>query len=103
MSKRWLVGCGQSPVSDMMIFIFKSPFDGTFAKLFFLTTNHINFIKTNTTSLLIIDDLFLLSATVVNSRLYCMVVECDSQKLWKLESKELKRVRSTFTIESVTA
>jgi len=49
------------------------------------------------------DDLFLLSATVVDSRLYCMVVECDSQKLWKLESKELKRVRSTFLIKDATA
>lgn len=47
------------------------------------------------------DDLFLLSATIVNDRLYCMVVECDSTKIWKLESKELKRVRSTFTIEEV--
>lgn len=47
------------------------------------------------------DDLFLLSATIVNDRLYCMVVECDSTKIWKLESKELKRVRSTFNIEEV--
>lgn len=47
------------------------------------------------------DDLFLLSATIVNDRLYCMVVECDSTKIWKLESKELKRIRSTFTIEEV--
>lgn len=47
------------------------------------------------------DDLFLLSATIVNDRLYCMVVECDSTKVWKLESKELKRIRSTFTIEEV--
>mmetsp|Transcript_2673 Transcript_2673/g.2958 ORF Transcript_2673/g.2958 Transcript_2673/m.2958 type:complete len:307 (+) Transcript_2673:113-1033(+) len=45
------------------------------------------------------DDLFLLSATVVNDRLYCMVVECDNTKIWKVESKELKRIRSTFTIE----
>lgn len=49
------------------------------------------------------DDLFLLSATVVNNRLYCMVVECDSTKVWKQESKELKRIRSTFTIEQATA
>jgi len=48
-----------------------------------------------------VDDLFLLSATIVNDRLYCMVVECDDTKVWKLESKELKRVRSTFTIEEV--
>lgn len=49
------------------------------------------------------DDLFLLSATIVNNRLYCMVVECDSTKIWKLESKELKRVRSTFLIKDATA
>lgn len=50
------------------------------------------------------DDLFLLSATVVNDRLYCMIVECDSTNTWKVESKELKRVRSTFAIEeAVTA
>lgn len=47
------------------------------------------------------DDLFLLSATIVNDRLYCMVVECDNTKVWKLESKELKRLRSTFAIEEV--
>ena len=47
------------------------------------------------------DDLFLVSATIVNDRLYCMVVECDSTKIWKLESKELKRIRSTFSIEEV--
>ena len=28
-----------------------------------------------------------------------MIVECDSTKLWKIESKELKRIRSSFTIE----
>lgn len=50
------------------------------------------------------DDLFLLSATVVNDRLYCMIVECDSTNTWKVESKELKRVRSSFEIEeAVTA
>jgi hypothetical protein len=50
------------------------------------------------------DDLFLISATVVNDRLYCMIVECDSTNTWKVESKELKRVRSSFAIEeAVTA
>lgn len=49
------------------------------------------------------DDLFLLSATIVNDHLYCMVVECDSTKVWKQESKELKRLRSTFAVEEVTA
>lgn len=49
------------------------------------------------------DDLFLLSATIVNDRLYCMVVECDDTKVWKLESKELKRLRSSFVIEEATA
>jgi len=47
------------------------------------------------------DDVFLLSATIINNRFYCMAVECDSTKIWKLESKELKRVRSTFSIEEV--
>jgi len=45
------------------------------------------------------DNLYLVSATIANDRLYCMVVECDSTKMWKLESKELKRIRSTFSIE----
>eukprot|EP00537_Pseudo-nitzschia_pungens_P010209 CAMPEP_0172384894 /NCGR_PEP_ID=MMETSP1061-20121228/2590_1 /TAXON_ID=37318 /ORGANISM="Pseudo-nitzschia pungens, Strain cf. pungens" /LENGTH=298 /DNA_ID=CAMNT_0013113675 /DNA_START=189 /DNA_END=1085 /DNA_ORIENTATION=- len=49
------------------------------------------------------DDLFLLSATVMNDRLYCIVVECDSTRVWKQESKELKRIRSTFVIDEVTA
>ena len=49
------------------------------------------------------DNIFLLSATVVNSRLYCMVVEVDDTKVWKLESKELKRLRSSFLIEEATA
>jgi len=49
------------------------------------------------------DDLFLLSATIVNDRLYCMVVECDSTKVWKQESKELKRLRSMFAVEEATA
>eukprot|EP00536_Pseudo-nitzschia_multiseries_P007036 jgi/Psemu1/194419/e_gw1.157.94.1 len=49
------------------------------------------------------DDLFLLSATVFNDRLYCIVVECDNTKVWKQESKELKRIRSTFAVEEATA
>lgn len=51
----------------------------------------------------IVDNIFLLSATIVNSRLYCMIVEVDDTKAWKLESKELKRLRSSFTIDEVTA
>jgi hypothetical protein len=45
------------------------------------------------------DNIFLLSATVVNNRLYCIVVECDDTKIWKLASAELKRVRSSFSVE----
>ncbi len=49
------------------------------------------------------DNIFLLSATIVNSRLYCMVVEVDDTKVWKLESRELKRLRSSFLIEEALA
>lgn len=45
------------------------------------------------------DNIFLLSATVVKDRLYCIVVECDDTKIWKLASAELKRVRSSFVVE----
>ncbi|KAG7359754.1 hypothetical protein IV203_034852 [Nitzschia inconspicua] len=46
------------------------------------------------------DNIFLLSATVVNELLYCIVVECDDTKIWKLASAELKRVRSSFVVEA---
>jgi hypothetical protein len=45
------------------------------------------------------DNIFLLSATIVNDRLYCIVVECDSTRIWKLASSELKRVRSSFAVD----
>lgn len=45
------------------------------------------------------DNIFLLSAIVVNNRLYGIVVECDDTKIWKLASAELKRVRSSFLVE----
>lgn len=48
------------------------------------------------------DNIFLLSATVVNDRLYCIVVECDDTKIWKLASAELKRVRSSFLVEEAS-
>ena len=47
------------------------------------------------------DDIFLLSATVLNDRLYVVSVECDSTRIWKLASSDLKRVRSSFTVEEV--
>ena len=46
------------------------------------------------------DNIFLLSATIVDSRLYCIAVECDSTRIWKIASADLKRVRSSFTIET---
>jgi hypothetical protein len=46
------------------------------------------------------DNIFLLSATVVEDRLYCIVVECDSTRIWKLASSDLKRVRSSFVVEN---
>jgi hypothetical protein len=45
------------------------------------------------------DNVFLLSATILNDRLYCIVVECDSTRIWKLASSDLKRVRSSFVVE----
>lgn len=47
------------------------------------------------------DNIYLISATIVNDRLYCIVVECDSTRIWKLASSELKRVRSSFTADSI--
>jgi hypothetical protein len=47
------------------------------------------------------DNVFLLSATIVKDRLYCIVVECDSTRMWKLESSDLKRVRSSFVVDEV--
>lgn len=48
------------------------------------------------------DNIFLLSATIVNDRLYCMAVECDSTRIWKIASADLKRVRSSFTVEDAS-
>jgi len=45
------------------------------------------------------DNIFLLSATIFEDRLYCIAVECDSTKIWKLASSDLKRVRSSFKID----
>jgi hypothetical protein len=45
------------------------------------------------------DNIFLLSATIVNDRLYVISVECDSSTIWKLASAELKRVRSSLMVE----
>ena len=47
------------------------------------------------------DNIFLLSATIVGDRLYCICVECDSTKIWKLASSDLKRVRSSFIVDEV--
>lgn len=45
------------------------------------------------------DNIFLLSATIVDDRLYCIAVECDSTRIWKIASADLKRVRSSFSVE----
>ena len=47
------------------------------------------------------DDIFLLSATVLNDKLYVMAVEIDNTKIWKLESSKLKGVRSSLMVEAV--
>ena len=44
------------------------------------------------------DNVFLLSATIVNDRLYVFSTECDSTKLWKKASSDLKAARSSFTV-----
>lgn len=49
------------------------------------------------------DRIFLLSATVTaEGRLYVLAVECDNLE-WKQASADLKRVRSSFTVEPVAA
>jgi hypothetical protein len=45
------------------------------------------------------DNIYLLSATIVKDKLYCIAVECDSTKIWKIASSDLKRVRSSFQVE----
>ena len=47
------------------------------------------------------DNIFLLSATIVADRLFVIVVECDSTRIWKLASSDLKRVRSSFVVEEL--
>jgi hypothetical protein len=47
------------------------------------------------------DNIYLLSATILDDRLYYIVVECDSTRIWKLASSELKRVRSSFAVDAV--
>jgi hypothetical protein len=47
------------------------------------------------------DDVFLLSATILNDRLYVFSTECDSTKLWKKASADLKAARSSFTVEQL--
>ena len=47
------------------------------------------------------DNIFLLSATIVDDRLYCISVECDSTRIWKIASADLKRVRSSFAVDSL--
>ena len=46
------------------------------------------------------DTVFLISATVLNESLYVMVIECDNLE-WKQGNADLKRVRSSFSVESV--
>lgn len=51
------------------------------------------------------DNIFLVSATVVNNidnigTLFCSVVECNKDE-WKMANSDLKRVRSSFTIDRV--
>jgi hypothetical protein len=47
------------------------------------------------------DNVFLISATILNDRLYVLSTECDSTKLWKKASADLKAVRSSFTVEQL--
>jgi hypothetical protein len=43
------------------------------------------------------DSVYLLSATILNDRLYVMAVECDKAE-WKRANSDLKRVRSSFNV-----
>eukprot|EP00980_Cylindrotheca_fusiformis_P028634 scaffold22620_cov131-Cylindrotheca_fusiformis.AAC.29 len=47
------------------------------------------------------DNIFLISATILDDRLYSIVVECDSTRMWKLASSDLKRVRSSFLVDKI--
>ncbi len=46
------------------------------------------------------DNIYLLSATIMQDKLFCIVVECDSTKIWKIASSDLKRMRSSFKVEN---
>lgn len=46
------------------------------------------------------DSVFLISATILDQSLYVMAIECDNQE-WKQGNADLKRVRSSFNVESV--
>jgi hypothetical protein len=47
------------------------------------------------------DNIYLLSATILNDRLYVICVECNSTKIWKLASSDLKRVRSSLIVSKI--
>jgi hypothetical protein len=46
------------------------------------------------------DTVYLISATIMDERLYVMAVECDNLE-WKQGNADLKRVRSSFSVEAV--
>mmetsp|Transcript_5195 Transcript_5195/g.6786 ORF Transcript_5195/g.6786 Transcript_5195/m.6786 type:complete len:335 (+) Transcript_5195:19-1023(+) len=46
------------------------------------------------------DTVFLLTATIVNERLYVFAIECDKDQ-WKRSNSDLKKVRSTFAVSSI--
>lgn len=46
------------------------------------------------------DTIFLISATILDESLYVMTIECD-QNEWKRGNADLKRVRSSFSVEPI--
>jgi hypothetical protein len=47
------------------------------------------------------DDLFLISATVLNKRLFVCVIQCDESQ-WKRRESDLGRIRSSFKVTDLT-
>jgi hypothetical protein len=47
------------------------------------------------------ESIYLISSTIVNGRVYAFVLECDKAQ-WKRANSDLRKVRSTFTVRSLT-
>jgi hypothetical protein len=48
------------------------------------------------------ESIYLISSTIVNGRVYAFVLECEKAQ-WKRANSDLRKVRSTFSVRSITA